>query len=321
LKGKFNFDIKQMSGLDERMASKTEWSDIGLNIYGFKINLRTSLAHFAIRQDFSFFESTNHRCDLFIEQFPLHQAPKTNKGVQLGKSRMCTVFQTNWRERTYLYLTTSGSVSAIAKFESKTNKIQIYTDNEDLFFEISYMMILSLSGEFLEKKRIMRLHALSFAKNQKTFCLWGKRKAGKSTLAQTLVDQDSVHFFSDEISLYDMNSEKILPFPIRIGLEQAPQPGTQLINLRFPKREYLDQKFMYDIPPDRISRPSPLNQFVVLEDRKNKNQVCRPTFKERIFFLSHLLLGTGLIPGAPRQRCGTGQDLNLSFSALFTPTK
>lgn len=284
-----------MSGLDEQMASRTEWSEIGLNIYGLKINLRTSLAYSAIRQEFAYFESKNQFHDLLIEHFPLHQAPRTNKGLRIGKSRMCTVFQTKWSERTYVYQQTSGAIIAIAKFESKQKKIQVYTDNEDLFFEITYMMVLSLSGEFLEKNKIMRLHALSFTKNQKTFCLWGKRKAGKSTLAQALIDQDSVCFFSDEISLYDLSTEKILPFPIRIALENPPHATTQLMNLRVPKRQYLDQKFMCDVPENRISKSSLLNQFIILDERKDKNQIYSPKLQEKILFLVHLLFGTGLI--------------------------
>ena len=284
-----------LSRLDDQMASDNAWSEIELNIYGFKINLRTALACFAIRQEFLYFKSHNPSHDLLIEQFPLHQAPNVNNGFKIGKSRMCTVFQNSWYERTYIYRKISGSILAIAKFQSNLKKIQIYTDNEDLFFEVTFMMILSLCGEFLEKNKIMRLHALSFTRNKKTFCLWGKRKAGKSTLAQQLIDQDSISFFSDEVSLYDLKTEKILAFPIRIALEQQPDSNTQLINFRAPKREYLDKKFMYDVPENRISNPSPLNHFILLEEKKYTNKISPLTFKEKIYFLIHLLLGTGLI--------------------------
>jgi len=284
-----------VSGLDEQMSSNNQWSEIELNIYGFKINLRTALASFAIRQEFAYFRSFNQFADLIIEQFPLKQSPQTNKGLKIGKSRMCTVFQTSWKERSYVYQQSSGSIIAMAKFNSQNKKINIYTDNEDLFFEITFMMILSLSGEFLEKNKIMRLHALSFTKNEKTFCLWGKRKAGKSSLAQKLIDQDSIKFFSDEVSLYDLNSQKILPFPIRIALENPPDTSTQLLNLRVPRREYLDQKYMCDVPENRVSTPAHLNQFILLEERKYKNNISTLNLKEKTVFLFHLLLGTGLI--------------------------
>ena len=63
---------------------------------------------------------------------------------------------------------------------------------------------------------MMRLHAVSFSYNEKSFVFIGRQKVGKSTIAEYFINEPGYQFFSDEITILNLNDMKIYPFPVPI---------------------------------------------------------------------------------------------------------
>lgn len=245
-----------------------------------------------IQNDFSFFKTSSLGSlpQLTILTHPLSLAT-LKFGLPLWKTRMCTVIQNTWNDRTCLYKL-NGKIAAVLKHQDHiaSKKIDIYCDNEALFCEIVHMLILSSCGEYLEQKSIMRLHAAVLTSKDTSFVFWGGRGAGKSTLIYHLMSESEVKILTDEHGLLDLNTRELLPFPLRIALDSMQSQTKRL------KRFYLDQKYTLDIPQDKQGDVSYLNNFIMLHQRRGSDSKLQSlTWPQKSYLFIHIILGLGLI--------------------------
>lgn len=89
----------------------------------------------------------------------------------------------------------------------------------DRAHEVLYLLILSRIGKKLDLMKIHKLHAFAISYKDKAFVCMMPSKGGKSTLLSHLLCIEGVKMISDDIPLFSIKG-KILPFPIKIGLEE-----------------------------------------------------------------------------------------------------
>lgn len=140
---------------------------------------------------------------------------------------------------------------------NKSKKIaDIYSLDDDLLYEISYLLLHSQVGEMLDLKGFHRIHACSFSYNKEIFVCILPQGGGKSTLLINLLKNDNIKLLSDDTPIIDRKGN-IYPFPIRIGvcnncdISYIPNNFITIFN----RRKFGQKKLIsYDFFKDRIEK-------------------------------------------------------------------
>lgn len=279
-----------------------------LNFYGYNVfitDMSTESIIPRINQDFSYFlQSTNENDALSRESclFIKINCDDTLvfSGISLGKTKLCKIKQATLKKRVFSY-SASEDVQALALLidDIKSKTFVLQTKNSDLAFEIAYLLILSSVGENLEARGLMRLHACSFLFNNKSFCFWGHRRAGKSTLTLSLMKLDDISIFSDENTLFDLNTNQILPFPTRMSVDidtfHALLDPSSKVSFRQNKRFFLDDKLLVNIPNHKCAQPNALGFFYILDSRNGTNNTAGLNLKTAVLLFINIVFGVGII--------------------------
>ena len=138
---------------------------------------------------------------------------------------------------------------------NKVKKIaDIYSLDENLLYEISYLLLHSQAGELLDLKGFHRIHACSFSYNKNIFICILPQGGGKSTLLMNLLKNDNIKLLSDDTPIIDRKGN-IYPFPIRLGVcndfDTSYIPDNFITV--FDRRKFGQKKLIsYDFFKDRI---------------------------------------------------------------------
>lgn len=185
-------------------------------------------------------------------------------------------------------------------YKKREREISIYSLNRDLLQEITYLTMLSLVGEDLERRNIYRVHGLSFIYREKGVLLLLPSGGGKTYLFLDLVESPEVRFLSDDLVLID-KKQRLLPFPLRLGLRERDRDRIRNIPSRFvywlERRKY-GRKILVDMKyfEDRIGAPTKL-KFLFLGKRWNSSESkIEKANKFQVFttLLKDLVIGVGL---------------------------
>lgn len=147
-------------------------------------------------------------------------------------------------------------------FNKDKKLADIFSLEEDLLYEISYLLLHSQVGEFLDLKGFHRIHACSFSYNKEIFICILPQGGGKSTLLMNLLKNDNIKLLSDDTPVIDRKGN-IYPFPIRIGvcndydISYIPNDFITIFN----RRKFGQKRLVsYDFFKDRIEATSlPIN--------------------------------------------------------------
>lgn len=260
-----------------------------LNIYGYKIKIVSKKFNTdTLISDFQYFNSTkiaNYDCLVKINFNSKNSFKK--KGLYLRTTNMCEVRQISFTERQMIYSINSSFVSEVRyKNFAKIKYISINTSDFETTKDILYFIFLSISGEYLDSNKMMRLHAVSFSYNEKSFVFIGRQKVGKSTIAEYFINEPGYQFFSDEITILNLNDMKIYPFPVPIK--------TVNTNINCNKSRFFNEKNKIFFPNAKISPPKVLN-FVFLLKRKTALTIKIASFFEKFISFFEIVLGIGVI--------------------------
>jgi len=104
------------------------------------------------------------------------------------------------------------------KYDFKEEKAELYSEDENLLYEKTRLIILSRMGELLDQRHMHRIHAAGLAKNGVvTLCLL-PMAAGKTTIALgALKNNQDIKLVSDDICMVDIKG-CVYPFTLRIGV-------------------------------------------------------------------------------------------------------
>ncbi len=187
-----------------------------LNIYGIYVQLYgyTNIVE-KLNSDFKYFdakENTSQKIDLSINiSFitpPYTQVPQV--AASMYKTDCICYDYNNIRYADY-------NNKCLVIFDKDKKIANIYSLDEDLLYEISYLLIHSQVGELLDLKGFHRIHACSFSYNKNIFICILPQCGGKSTLLMSLLKNDNIKLLSDDTPIIDRKGN-IYPFPIRLGV-------------------------------------------------------------------------------------------------------
>ena len=123
---------------------------------------------------------------------------------------------------------------ALSLYDYGAERGEVYSDDLERLHEVLYLMILSRVGKKLDMRGLHKVHAFGIVKNRKALLGIMPMKGGKSTHFLELIKSMEVSILSDDGPLVS-RSGKILPFPVRIGLEE----GSEI--------EGIDDAFIYHL--------------------------------------------------------------------------
>lgn len=189
-----------------------------LNFFGICTNVESSNLNIIenIRKDFSHFVcdkdnqiATHVNIEIFQETPPYNIIKKDAKKTFHTKDTI------NYDSGNLRFSDHHGKALTIYDFSKE--KGQIYSQDESILHERTYLLILSRVGNLLDRKGIHRVHALGISINNKAILCLLPMKGGKTTLCLELLKEKDIKLISDETPLMNSNYE-ILSFPSRLGV-------------------------------------------------------------------------------------------------------
>ena len=135
----------------------------------------------------------------------------------------------------------------------------IYSEDPEFLNELLFLTISSLLGWQLESKGWIRLHAMSFLKNDAAVTLLGDSGTGKSTTAVQQI-QKGVKIFSDEITLISpFGIVHSWPIPIQLSEKSISELNVDRKSaVPFKKRMY-SMKYQISLTKENLAKPAPLS--------------------------------------------------------------
>ena len=187
-----------------------------LNIYGISVKLYGyNVIVDKITSDFKYFlsnEKTFSKIDLTINiNFvtpPYDKIPQIS--ASMYKTDCICYDYNNIRYADY-------NNKCLVIFNKDKKFAEIFSFDEDLLYEISYLLLHSQVGELLDLKGFHRIHACSFSYNKNIFICILPQGGGKSTLLLNLLKNNNIKLLSDDTPIIDRKGN-IYPFPIRLGV-------------------------------------------------------------------------------------------------------
>ena len=250
-----------------------------------------------IEKDFSFFKKAKVDKEKFIEITSYFQRP--DYSILKNKKK--------WKESKNS-ITYDVGETRYNDYHGKLLSIYDYTKGKGILWsidieklhEITYLLILSLTGKKLDLLGFHKVHAMGIV--YRDVCLIGMMDSGvgKSTLLGELLVDPEVHLLSDDTPLVDKQG-RFLPFPLRLGLEDIPKdlliknPQKNLYHL---KREFFGLKTLICIDGLKNSVASTYKKLMIFEGRRIKGEECLIQRQNRMRFLyslsKHMIIGIGL---------------------------
>lgn len=257
---------------------------LNFNIYGYCIEISSTdypLRDLKVCSDFRFFavkDAGHPKLQIKIKKLETF----TLRGIAIGKTSMCQVRQVSVSHRQLVYRKDDQTLALVNdSSDSNLRKIEINAANAAIIDDVLYFIVNSCSGEYLDYKGLMRIHALSFSSPNRGGVVYGFPGAGKSTVAVGLLQNESVRIFSDEISILDINNQMLLPFPIRLAVAEISDKTGLATKFNY----FFNTKYLISLDNEKIAQRCGLTHFHFLDNSK------KPIF----YYLLSIVLGIGLI--------------------------
>ena len=164
----------------------------------------------------------------------------------------------------------------------------------------AYLFILSTVGQYLDSRRIHRVHALGVSYKRKGILLLLPSGGGKSTMALQLMRQPGFLLLGEDTPLVDRHG-RILPFPLRIGVHPEQETGIPPEYLRTVNRMEFDPKTLIDIEYFKDRLGEPVDPGLILVGERNLGDVSEivPLARHRAFkaMVKYVIVGLGVYQG------------------------
>jgi hypothetical protein len=224
-------------------------------------------------------------------------APEYHKYPDL-KASVHTLDYISYNDGDIIYTDYHGK--AIRKYQKKDNLYQIFTDEYDLRYEISYLTVLTCIARQLDKWHIHRIHALGFSRNDKAILILLPEKGGKTTLTLQLLKIDDLKLISEDSPLISRKGN-ILPFPLRIGILPGGEADIPDVCQRSVKFKRVGTKILVDIDyfADKISNVAQPELILIGERVLGCKSEIRPVGKIKALneLIKNSVVGLGLAQG------------------------
>jgi hypothetical protein len=273
-------------------------NSIYLDIYGFQIRFSSDDNDLLnkVKSDFNYFlkNEFNH-CSLNIKIHKVDRLDLLPKNLYPTKqsSNSITYDEENIRYNDYY-----GKALTILNYGKST--FDIYSSDSSLAYELSFLIIQSRSGKYLDKLGLHKIHACSFVYKDQNYILALPSKGGKtSTLIQLLKNFD-IDLISDDCPIINSRGE-VLPYPLRIGVENKEDydeiPGADISKVYEFKRQSYKKKYLLPIHAlkNKVSTSSKTNLIFGFRGTFEKPRVNKISkYSSFINLWYHMIIGIGL---------------------------
>ncbi len=185
---------------------------------------------------------------------------------------------------------------ALAIYDFAREEGEVWSENADLLYEITYLLCLSRIGEIHDLMRIHRVHALGIEVGGKGALILLPENGGKSTLCMEMIRRPEVRLLSDDTPL--VAHGKLLAFPTRIGIRGSKSAGIDPRFLRTMRRRNREPKTLLDVRyfQDRIATEVTPDAIFVGARRNAIDSWIEPLSRARALraLIANLVLGLGL---------------------------
>jgi hypothetical protein len=238
-----------------------EFYGVGLSVASSSPELLRSFA-----RDFGYFARTASARTVSVEA---HLAPPPWDRVPAEVASRISPNAVTFDRGSVRYNDYYGEALAIYDFSRETG--EVWSENPDLLYEITYLLCLSRIGEIHDLRGIHRVHALGISLNDRGALILLPEGGGKSTLCMAMLRHREVRVLSDDTPLYSRG--KLLAFPMRIGLRGADGYGIPPEFLRVMHRRNRASKTLIDVRyfRDRIAADATPN-VVIVGARRNGDE-------------------------------------------------
>jgi len=198
------------------------------NVYGYRVRLTgdAQYAKEAVTSDFQHFlqdgDGPAHVAELLDRDPPYDSAPAGVASVYTPRNVAYTV-----GGRSFIDYGGRG----LAVYDRSAGGVTIYSRDQDLLYEACYLFLLSRIAEYLDKRRMHRVHALALAYNGKAVLVLLPMGGGKSTLGSALLRFPELDFLSDDSPFVSADGI-VHAFPLRLGLLPGNENGIPAQYLR-----------------------------------------------------------------------------------------
>jgi hypothetical protein len=273
-----------------------------LNIQGYKLKLSSNDDNILsrIKMDFEYFLEEETRDDfkniqLIIQADVVAAISKTiipkNLKPLFQRQNSITYEQNGVRYNDYY-----GAVTSI--FNAAKGEAQVIGTDLEKLYEVTYLLILSRSGKYMDLIGMHKIHAFSVVQNGKGIVCMQPMRGGKSTLFTKILLNYDVEIGSDDTPLINQNGT-LLPFPLRVSLDTIPE-SLALTDKDFylMKREFFKAKFSLSLRKFDKKISKECNEFVFVEAHRSTfddPQIVKMS-QVRLFqrLFHHMVIGFGL---------------------------
>ncbi len=249
-----------------------------------------------LARDFSYFKRSSRGDGIDFIKITAHQRHYPQADLpELRSSTIgprCSTYQGgDWRWVNYY------NRQAISRWNFALETGEVWSDDVDLLYEICYLLILSRSGELLDRRGIHRLHASAVAIEGQAALIVMSSGGGKTTLSVGAMRIPGAQFLSDDMPLITRKGQ-VLAFPSRLGLVDLPTDQNFFQFARRVDRREHGPKWLVDadIFQSRII-PEARPRLLIFGVRKlNGAFAIRPVSKLHALrvLASSLIIGVGL---------------------------
>jgi len=167
--------------------------------------------------------------DMLAEDFAFFRRPAVDQPMKIVLSRQAPDYQDVPHRPASVYTPRNIALSenertfvdyggrALAVFDRLEPSIRIQSLDTDMLYEATYLFLLSRVGEFLDARRLHRIHAMALAHRGRAILAVFPMGGGKSMLASELLKCQDFDFLSDD-SPFIAPDGRVYAFPLRLGL-------------------------------------------------------------------------------------------------------
>lgn len=207
---------------------------------------------------------------------------------------------------------------ALAIYDFATERGEVWSENADLLYEITYLLCLSRIGEIHDLRRIHRVHALGIDVGGKGALILLPESGGKSTLCMEMLRHPEVRLLSDDTPL--VSRGKLYAFPTRIGIRGSASAGIDPQYLRTMRRRNREPKTLLDVRyfKNRIVAETNPDVVIVGARRNGNDSWIEPIGAAKALpaLFANLVVGLGLPQVVEFFLRGGSSDVMRKFSIV-----
>jgi len=275
------------------------------DFYGFSVELRGDDADVLkeVVSDFAWFvvpaDSRTARGEADWDmRITMHLEPPPYSDLPSVPASVLTPRNVSFRHGSISYVDYFGRGLAIVNDDEKT--CVIYAEEFDLAREIAYLFLLSTVGQYLDSRKLHRIHAMGVNYKGHGILLLLPSGGGKSTMTLELLRHPDFTLLSEDTPLVDRHG-RIHPFPLRLGVRNGSGSEVPKEFQRTLKRMEFDPKTFVDLEFFRHRLSAPVDASLILVGERNLGDESaitplssRGTFKALV---KYLVVGLGVYQG------------------------